>query len=112
MQEEAIQEINSVENSLEGALKLLWERAYAASAAIASLREEKHAIQLRANELESKLLQMQNELSARTNEIDQLRRELDKSMLASASSGLLDKEERVKLQEKVKAMLDKINSHL
>ena len=112
MQEEAVQEINSVENSLEGALKLLWERAYAASAAIASLREEKHAIQLRANELESKLLQMQNELSARTNEIDQLRRELDKSLLASASTGLLDKEERIRLQEKVKAMLEKINSHL
>jgi len=112
VQEEAVQEINSVENSLEGALKLLWERAYAASAAIASLREEKHAIQLRANELESKLLQMQNELSARTNEIDQLRRELDKSLLASASTGLLDKEERIRLQEKVKAMLEKINSHL
>jgi hypothetical protein len=112
LQEEVAQEISSVENSLEGALKLLWEKAYAASAAISSLREEKHMIQLRANELESKLLQMQNELSARNNEIDQLRRELDKMLLTSASNGLLDKEERIRLQEKVKTILEKINSHL
>ena len=112
MQEEVVQEISSVENSLEGALKLLWERAYAASAAIASLREEKHAIQLRANELESKLLQMQNELSTRNNEIDQLRQDLEKALLSTASNGLLDKGERVRLQEKIKTILDKINSHL
>ena len=112
MQEEVAQEINSVETSLEGALKLLWERAYAASAAIAALREEKHAVQLRANELESKMLQMQNELTARNNEIDQLRRDLDKMLLASASGTLLDKDERARLQEKVKSVLEKINSHL
>jgi len=112
LQEEVAQEISSVENSLEGALKSLWEKAYAASAAITSLREEKNAIQLRANELESKLLQMQNELSARNNEIDQLRRELDKMLLTSTSNGLLDKEERLRLQEKVRSILDKINSHL
>ena len=112
MQEEVVQEISNVENSLEGALKLLWERAYAASAAISSLREEKHAIQLRANELESKLLQMQNELSARNSEIDQLKRDLDKMVLTTASNGVLDKEERMRLQEKVKAILEKINSHL
>jgi hypothetical protein len=112
VQEEVAQEVTNVENSLEGALKLLWERAYAASAAIGTLREEKNAIQLRANELESKLLQMQNELSARNNEIDQLRRDLDKMLLSSASNGFLDKEERLRLQEKVKAILEKINSHL
>lgn len=112
MQEEVAQEISSVENSLEVALKQLWEKAYAASAIITSLREEKNAIQLRASELESKLLQMQNDLSAKNNEIEQLRRELDKVLLTSASNGLLDKEERLRLQEKVKAILEKINSHL
>ena len=112
MQEEVAQETASVENSLESALKLLWERAYAASAAIASLREEKHAIQLRANDLESRLLEMEKEASAQNEEIEHLRRELDKMTLASASNGLLDKEERLRLQERVKAILDKINSHL
>jgi len=112
VQEEVAQETASVENSLEAALKLLWERAYAASAAIASLREEKHAVQLRANDLESKLLQMEKEASAQSDEIERLRRELDRLTLASASNGMLDKEERLRLQERVKAILDKINSHL
>ncbi|HTX18171.1 MAG TPA: hypothetical protein VMG34_05865 [Bacteroidota bacterium] len=112
MQEEVAQEITSVENSLESALKLLWERAYAASAAIAALREEKNAIQLRANDLESRVLQMEKEASARNDEIERLQRELDRITLASASNGMLDKEERVRLQERVKAILDKINSHL
>ena len=112
MQQQLEQEIGSVESSLEVALKQLWERAYAASTAITSLREEKHAIQLKSNELEAKLLQMQTELSAKDIEIDQLRREVDKMLLTSASNGLLDKEERLRLQEKVKAILEKINSHL
>jgi uncharacterized protein involved in exopolysaccharide biosynthesis len=112
LQEQVEQEVNTIENSLEAALKLLWEKAYAASTTINSLREEKHAVQLKANELESKLLQVQTELSAKSNEIEQLRREMDSMMLTSASNGLLDKEERQKLQEKVKMMLEKINSHL
>jgi hypothetical protein len=33
-------------------------------------------------------------------------------LLASASNGSLNKEERAAMQEKVKAILDKINSHL
>jgi len=112
LQEEVEQEITSVESSLEGALKLLWERAYAASTAINSLREEKNAVQLKANDLEAQLLQMQSELANRNNEVAQLRRELDSMLLSSASNGLLDKEERIKLQEKVKAILERINSHL
>lgn len=112
MQEQLEQEISSIENSLETALKQLWERAYAASTTISSLREEKHAIQLKANELEAKILQMQTELSAKDNEIDKLRKEVDTLLLTSVSNGSLTKEERMLLQEKVKAILDKINSHL
>ena len=112
MQEQLDQEIGSVENSLETALKQLWERAYAASTAISSLREEKHAIQLKANELEAKILQMQTELSTKDAEIEKLRKEVNTILLTSASNGILNKEERVMLQEKVKAILEKINSHL
>ena len=112
MEEEVAQEITSVESSLEGALKQLWERAYAASAALNSLREEKNAVQLKANDLEAQLLQMQNELTKRNNEVAELRREMDGMLIASASNGVLDKEERIKLQEKVKAILERINSHL
>ena len=112
MQEQLEQEIGSIENSLETALKQLWERAYAASTTIGSLREEKHAIQLKADELEAKILQMQTELSAKGNEIDKLRKEVDTLLLTSVSNGSLNKEERMLLQEKVKAILDKINSHL
>ena len=112
MQEQLEQEIGSIENSLETALKQLWERAYAASTAISSLREEKHAIQLRANDLEAKILQMQTELSAKDAEIDKLHKEVDTTLLMSVSNGSLNKEERMVLQEKVKAILDKINSHL
>ena len=112
MQEQLEQEIGSIENSLETALKQLWERAYAASTAISSLREEKNAIQLKANELEAKILQMQTELSAKDNEIDKLRNDLDAALLMSVSNGSLNKEERMLLQERVKAILDKINSHL
>ena len=112
MQEQLEQEIGSIENSLETALKQLWERAYAASTTISFLREEKHAIQLKANELEAKILQMQSELAAKDNEIDKLRKEVDTLLLTSVSNGSLTKEERMLLQEKVKAILDKINSHL
>jgi Tfp pilus assembly protein FimV len=112
VQEQLEQEIGSIENSLETALKQLWERAYAASTAISSLREEKHAIQLRANDLEAKILQMQTELSAKDAEIDKLQKEVDTTLLMSVSNGSLNKEERMVLQEKVKAILDKINSHL
>jgi len=112
VQEQLDQEIVSVENSLETALKLLWDKAYAASISISSLREEKHAIQLKANELEARILQMQTELSAKDAEIDKLRREADAMLLTSVSNGSLSKEEREQLQEKVKAILDKINSHL
>lgn len=112
MQEQLEQEISSVENSLESALKQLWEKAYAASNAINSLREEKNVLQLRVNELESAFSQMQTELIAKKSEIEQLQREVDRMLLASASNGLLDKEERLRLQEKVKAILEKINSHL
>jgi uncharacterized coiled-coil DUF342 family protein len=112
VQEQLEQEISSIENSLETALKQLWEKAYAASTAISSLREEKHAILLKANELEAKILQMQTELSAKDAEIDKLRKELDTTLLMSVSNGSLNKEERMLLQERVKAILDKINSHL
>ena len=112
MEEQLEQEISSIENSLETALKQLWERAYAASTAISALRDEKHAIQLKANELEAKILQMQTELSTKDNEIDKLRKEVDTMLLTSVSNGSLNKEERMLLQEKVKAILDKINSHL
>lgn len=112
MQEQLEQEISSVENSLEAALKQLWEKAYAASTAISSLREEKHAIQLKANELEARLLQTQTELSAKDAEIDRLRKDVVALQLTSASNGSLSKEERTQLQVKVKAILDKINSHL
>ena len=112
MQEQLEQEIGSIENALETALKQLWERAYAASTTISSLREEKHAIQLRSNELEAKILQMQTELSVKDSEIDKLRKEVNATLLTSASNGILNKEERVMLQEKVKAILEKINSHL
>jgi len=112
VQEQIEQEVASVENSLETALKQLWERAYAASTIISSLREEKHAIQLKANELESRILQMQSDLSARDSEIDTLRKEIETILQSSASNGKIVKEERAVLQEKVKAMLDKINSHL
>ncbi|MGA9408297.1 MAG: hypothetical protein WBW71_14275 [Bacteroidota bacterium] len=112
MQEQVEQEIGSIENSLETALKQLWERAYSASTAISSLREEKHAIQLKANELETKILQMQTELSTKDTEIDKLRKEVNAVLLTSASNGILNKDERAMLQEKVKAILEKINSHL
>ena len=39
-------------------------------------------------------------------------RDLERLELVSASNGLLDKEERLKIQEKVKTILEKINSHL
>ena len=112
MQEQLEQEIGNIENSLETALKILWDRAYAASTSISSLREEKHAIQLKANELEARILQMQTEISAKDAEIDKLRKEVETMLLASASNGSLNKEERAQLQEKVKAILHKINSHL
>ena len=112
MEEQLEQEIGSIENSLETALKQLWERAYAASTTISALREEKHAIQLKANELEARILQMQTELSTKDTELDKLRKEIDAMLLTSVSNGSLNKEERVALQEKVKAILDKINSHL
>jgi uncharacterized protein involved in exopolysaccharide biosynthesis len=112
VQEQIEQEVASVENSLETALKQLWERAYAASTTISTLREENHAIQLKANELESRILQMQSDLSARDSEIDTLRKEIETILQSSASNGKIAKEERAVLQEKVKAMLDKINSHL
>ncbi len=112
MQEQLEQEIGNVENSLETALKILWDRAYAASTSISSLREEKHAVQLKANELEARIMQMQTEISAKDAEIDKLRKEVETMLLASVSNGSLNKEERAQLQEKVKAILQKINSHL
>lgn len=112
MQEQVEQEVNSVENSLEAALKQLWEKAYSAANSISSLREEKNVMQLRVDDLEATLSQMQNELARKNLEIEQVRRELEKMQLVSASNGLLDKEERLKIQEKVKSMLEKINSHL
>lgn len=112
MQEQVEQEVNSVENSLEAALKQLWEKAYSAANSINSLREEKNVMQLRADDLVAALSQMQSELTKKNSEIEQLRRELERMQLVSASNGLLDKEERLKIQEKVKTILEKINSHL
>ena len=112
MQEQIEQEIRSVENSLEAALKQLWEKAYSAASMINSLREEKTVLQMRTDELDSALSHMQLELTKKNSEIEQLRRDVDRLLLTSASNGLLDKEERLKIQEKVKAILEKINSHL
>lgn len=112
MQEQVEQEVNSIENSLESALKLLWEKAYSAANSITSLREEKHVMQLRVDDLELALTQMRSELAKRNSEIEQLHRDLERLELVSASNGLLDKEERLKIQEKVKTILEKINSHL
>jgi predicted nucleic acid-binding Zn-ribbon protein len=112
LQEQVEQEVNSVENSLEAALKQLWEKAYSAATSINSLREEKNVMQLRVDDLEAALSRMQSELTKKNSEIEQLRHELERMQFESASNGLLDKEERLKIQEKVKTILEKINSHL
>lgn len=112
MQEQVEQEVNSVENSLEAALKQLWEKAYSAANSINTLREDKNVLQLRVDDLGVALTQVQSELAKKNSEIEQLRRELERTLLVSASNGLLDKEERLKIQEKVKTILEKINSHL
>lgn len=112
MQEQVEQEVNSVENSLEAALKQLWDKAYSAANSISSLREEKNVMQLRVDDLEAALSQVQSDLTKKNSEIEQLRREVERTLLVSTSNGLLDKEERLKIQEKVKAILEKINSHL
>ncbi len=112
MQEQVEQEVASVENSLEVALKLLWEKAYAASNTINALREEKNALQLQTNELESRVAQMQAEAAAKSEEIGKLRSEIEQMLLASASNGILNKDDRVQLQEKVRMILNRINSHL
>jgi predicted nucleic acid-binding Zn-ribbon protein len=112
LQEQVEQEIKSVENSLETALKQLWDKAYTAANMINSLREEKTVLKLRLDDVEAALSQMRAELMTKNSEIEQLRRDLDRMLLASASNGLLDKEEKLRIQEKVKAVLEKINSHL
>ena len=93
-------------------MKLLWEKAYAASNTINALREEKNALQLHANELESRVAQMQADAVAKSEEISKLRSEIEQMLLASASNGILNKDERVQLQEKVRVILNRINSHL
>lgn len=112
LQEQVEQEISGVENSLEAALKQLWERAYAAANCISTLREENTVLQLRIAELESALSQRQADLTSKNGEMEGLRKELDGVILASASNGLLDKEERLRLQERIRIILEKINSHL
>ena len=112
LQEQVEQEVNSVESSLEAALKQLWEKAYSAATSINSLREEKNVMQLRVDDLDATLSQLRTELTKKNSEIEQLRNELERMQLVSASNGLLDKEERLKIQEKVKTILEKINSHL
>ena len=112
MEDQVTQEVVSVENSLETALKSLWEKAYAASNTINALREEKNALQLHAGELEARVAQMQAEVAAKNEEIGKLRGEMEQMLLASTSNGILNNDERVQLQEKVRVILNRINSHL
>jgi predicted nucleic acid-binding Zn-ribbon protein len=112
LQEQVEQEVNSVENSLETALKQLWEKAYTAANTINALREEKTVLQLRVDELGTAVAQLQSDLARKNTELEQLRGDLDRLLLASSSNGLLDKEEKLRLQERVKMILEKINAHL
>jgi predicted nucleic acid-binding Zn-ribbon protein len=97
------------ENSIEGALKTLWEKTRRAGEAIARLREEKMLMQTRVGELEREVMKLRKEISQK----EELVAQVKAAQFASSNDGSsFTHSQRLELINRVKELLAKIDPYL
>jgi chromosome segregation ATPase len=97
------------EDSIEGALKTLWERTRRAGESIARLREEKALMQTRVGELEREVMKLRKEITLKEELVEQAKA----ARTASSGDGSsFSHSQRLELINRVKELLAKINPYL
>ncbi len=97
-------------NSIELALKALWEKVRRAAEVIARLRAENSQLQSTVARMQEELSQLKEDLTAREQEIKRLSAE--KIEIQSARNSVFPNGEREALSARVKELLGKIESYL
>lgn len=98
------------ENSIEGALKTLWERTRRAGESIARLREEKALMQTRVGELEREVMKLRKEITQKEELVEQVK--AAHAVSASNDGSSFTHTQRLELINRVKELLAKIDPYL
>ena len=93
--------------TVEGGLKVLWDRVKRASETIAQLREEKASLTARGEQLQMEINTLQGEIARK----DELVRTLT-ALQRAPGQALVANEEREAIALRVKELLAKLNSYL
>jgi len=99
------------EQTVEDALRVLWEKARTVSERLSQLREESRFHQEREQTLERELESLRVQLVNRDQELKRLKAEHAQLVSAGGNSGFtLDEKENLK--NRIRVLIAKINSHL
>lgn len=110
-QEELEVETGKSAQSLEDALRVLWDRVRAAADMVTRLKQEKRAMFGQVSTLEREVASLRSELQTREQEMKRLRQEHTQLLNAQSSAGFTP-DERENLKNKIRDLVAKINSHL
>ena len=103
--------VASVEsNSVEPAMKVLWDKARRLAEAIARLKSENSELRSNLSQAQEAVSQLRTELTRKDELITRLNNE--KAAAPSAQDGFFSNGERQELSAKVKELLERIESYL
>ena len=108
--ERDIQPVNG-EQTLEEALRMLWDKARSASERLSQLREQNRFHEDRERTLERELETLRVQLVTRDQELKRLKAE-HSQLLNAGDSDAFTSEEKENLKNKIRDLIAKINSHL
>lgn len=93
-------------SSIEAQLKTLWEKAQQAGAVITRLREEKHVLQARVEELEREVAKLRAEIALKERQIQTM------TVTELKATSVVSNGEKEQLTAKVKELLARIDAYL
>ncbi len=98
-------------NTLDEALKSVWDKIRLATHLISQLREEKQILSARVDELERQMTLLRSDLSMKDQELKRLRAEHSQLLNANGQQRFTE-EEKENIKSKIRDLISKINSYL
>ncbi len=98
-------------NVLDEALKTIWDKIRLATHLIIQLREEKHRLVSRADELERLVSSLRSDIQTKDQELKRLRTE-HAQVLNSNGQQSFTEEQKEAIKSRIRDLISKINSYL
>ncbi len=99
-------------NSVDDALRILWDKAKEASDLISELKRERQQLHTKLIAIESELSRLRNELITKDQEVKRLKGELAQSANTNNGTIAILTEEKEVLKNRIRELIATINSHL